>query len=295
MVKLRAKPPEEAKARKPISLVYSQAGIGKTHALTRWKKPYYIDCEGGASRQQYLDSIKESGGAYMGPEDGANDMAVVIEQLQALAQLKHDFLNVIIDSGTKLFNTAVSIRADEMEEAGRDMDKTFGAEKKGAIRGMRSIVRWIERCDMGAMIVCHEKTLWKDSKEVGSTFDCWDKLAYELDLVLHVTKQGNARKAKVMKTRIMGFPENDVFDWNYETFAKKYGMETMEKTPELVTLATEQQVAAILALLKVVRVEEETILKWFDKAGVEDWSEMDIATIAKCIDHLTSKLPKSAA
>jgi hypothetical protein len=63
----------------------------------------------------------------------------------------------------------------------------------------------------------------------------------------------------------------------------------------LVTLATEQQVAAILALLKVVRVEEETILKWFDKAGVEDWSEMDIATIAKCIDHLTSKLPKSAA
>lgn len=295
MAKLKAKPPEEAKARKPIILIYGVAGVGKSTGALEWPKPYYIDTEGGASRQQYLNKLKTSGGVYLGPEDGAGDLDLVTEQIQALATTKHPYLNVVVDSLSKPFNTSVSIRADEMEDAGKDMDKTFGKEKKGAIRSLRRMIRWIEKADIGAVLICHEKDLWKKSEVIGTTFDCWDKLSYELDLVLQIVKHGPSRKAVVMKTRVEGFPEGSSFDWNYATFARKYGEETMDRVPEVAALATQQQVDAINALLKVVRLDEDTVYKWFEKAGVEAWSEMDTETIQACVDYLTNKLPKPAA
>lgn len=294
--KLKARPPEEAKPRKPIVLVYGVAGVGKTHEAVVFPKTFFIDCEGGASRKQYQSRLKASGGMYLGPEDGANDIDVVIGQVEALAYTKgHGLLNVAIDSASKLFNTAVSVKADEMEDAGRDMDKTFGAEKKGAIRAMRRLIRWLEKADISALLICHEKDVWKDSKVVGTTFDCWEKLSYELDLVLQIVKQGPKRVAKVGKTRLQEFTEGEVFDWNYATFAKKYGVDVMERPSEVMVPASPEQVEQIKLLVKLIRLDQEEIHKWWEKAGVEDWSEMDATTIAKCIDHLTSKLPKSAA
>jgi Na+-translocating ferredoxin:NAD+ oxidoreductase RnfC subunit len=48
-------------------------------------------------------------------------------------------------------------------------------------------------------------------------------------------------------------------------------------------------------LIEAVRVDQDTCDKWLDKAQVDNWSEMDAESIQKCIDHLTAKLPKSAA
>jgi hypothetical protein len=295
MAKLRAKPPAEAKPRKPIVLVYGVAGVGKTFGSLDFPICYYVDTEGGANRKHYQTKLQSSGGAYMGPDDGANDMDVVIEQVQALATSKHNYRTVVIDSASKLFNTSVSIKADEMEDAGRDMDKTFGAEKKVAIRGMRRLIRWLEKADINAILTCHEKDVWKDGKVIGTTFDCWDKLSYELDLVLQITKQGNSRKAKVGKTRLQEFTESEVFDWNYATFAKKYGADVMERQSVSMQPATPEQVEQIKGLVKLIRLDEEQIHKWYEKAGVLDWSEMDSVIINKCITHLTNKLPKSAA
>lgn len=86
----------------------------------------------------------------MGPEEGALDFETVIGQLQALASEDHPFKTVVIDSITKLFNTAV---ANEAERLGAK--DAFGASKKPAVAFMRRLVAWIQRLDMNVVLISH--------------------------------------------------------------------------------------------------------------------------------------------
>lgn len=288
---LKAKDPKQAKLRKPRILVFGPAGVGKTWVGIEFPAVYYIDCEGGAALPHYTDKLSKAGGVYLGPEDGANDMDVIVEQIRSLGTQRHPYKTVVLDSYSKLFNTAIQIEGDRMKSEGRDMTKTFGAEKKPAIAATRQIILWLEKMDMNVIFVCHQKPKWEDGEKTGDTFDGWDKLEYELDLVLQVVKLGKARKARVCKCRLSQFKEGELIPWSYAAFAERYGADVMESEATYLEPSTAEQVQLVNDLASVVRLEDKDRIKWWDKAGVNSWAEMDKETLAKCIQFLQSRIP----
>lgn len=294
---LRAKHPKKAEPKKPKMLIFGGPGVGKTFGALDFPGCYYIDCEGGAALDHYTDKLEASGGVYLGPKDGANDMQVVLGEIRSLATTKHKFRTLVIDSFSKLFNTAIAVEWERMEreQSHKDMSKTFGAEKKPAIARTKQMIALFERLDMNVILICHQKDSWKDGEIVGMTFDGWDKLEYELDLTMQIVKQGTARKAKIGKCRLAQFREGEVIEWSYAEFAKRYGVEVIEAASTPVAPASAEQIRVVQQLCEVVKLDDETRIKWFDKAGVDSWGEMDAPTIQACIDYLTNKLPKQAA
>jgi hypothetical protein len=287
---LRGTDPKEAKPSKPKVLIFGKPGVGKTWASMDFPGVYYIDTEGGANLAHYTDKLKKSGAGYLGPDNGSNDFDVVLEEVITLATQPHNYRTLVIDSFSKLFNTQVAVDFDRMEKAGRDMDKTFGAEKKGAIGATRQLIRWFEKLDMNVILICHEKAMWKDGKEVGQTFDAWDKLEYELHLALRIEKVGPARKAIVTKTRLEAFPDLARFDWSYEAFAERFGRTVIEAAAVPTQLCTPEQVRQYTALLELVKVDPKIMEKWNENCA--NVAELDAEGMAKRLGFLSSRLPK---
>lgn len=287
--KLRGVDPKQAKQSKPKILIFGRPGVGKTWGAQDFPSVYYIDCEGGGNLPQYTDKLKRSGGMYLGPHDGANDFAAVTEEIITLATTKHKFRTLVVDSYSKIFNTHITLEFERMERAGREMDKTFGAEKKAAINWTRKWLTWFERLDMNVILICHEKDVWKDNKVVGVTYDGWDKLEYELHLAFHITKQGATRKAKVVKSRIECFPDALTMEWSYEAFANLYGRDVLEADAQPVAMASPEQILDYAGMLDVIKVPENVLEKW--KEG--EVSDLTAEAIQKRIDYL-NKLKEGA-
>lgn len=290
LIKLRAVAPKAAEPSKPKALLFGREGVGKTMFALQFPSVYFIDTEGGASRSHYTDLLEKSGGVYMGPKEGSLDFETVIEQVQALASQQHSYKTLVIDSGTKLFNTAIA------EEAERLGDKNaFGADKKAAVQYMRRLVNWLMRLDMSVMITAHQKDQWglneKGVREaIGFAPDVWDKLAYELDLCIQVQKLGPRRIGKIGKSRLLGFPEADTFDFTYDEFARRYGKDVINAESKPLTLATPEQVSEINRLLEIVKLPDGQADKWMKAASAEMWDEVDSDKAEKIIVALKTKL-----
>lgn len=284
--KLKAIEPKSAEPKKPKILLFGKPGVGKTFASLDFPGVYYIDTEGGANLDHYTDKLKASGGVYMGPEQGALDFDTVIGQVQALGTEQHNFKTIVIDSVSKLFNTAIAIEAERLGDK-----NAFGADKKPAVANMRRLINWLSRVDMNVVLISHEKPEWgTDSKgqraEIGATFDCYDKLSYELDLCLNIVKAGPSRMARVTKSRLLEFPDTSNFPWSYKDFAAKYGKDVIEKKSEILVLAKPEQLAEIKNLLSVVKLPDGQEEKWLKAAQVDGWEEMSSDRISKAIDHI---------
>lgn len=290
---LKGTDPKTTKPSKPKILIYGKPGVGKTWTALDFPSVYYIDSEGGADLRHYTDKLKASGGFYLGPREGANDFSVVTEEIITLATTKHGFRTLVIDSYSKLFATQVSADLERIQAKQRDKGEekeTYGAEKKPAVNWTRRWLRWFDKLDMNVILICHEKDEYKDSKLVGTTFDGWDKLAHELHLILQIAKAGPSRRAQVKKTRLLGFPDAELFDWSYPAFAERYGKDIIEADAAPTEMATAEQVKQYTDLLAVVKVDPKVLEKWEDNGGPEDLSRDDLA---KRIDFLTKLLPKA--
>lgn len=285
---LKGHDPKTITPSKPKVLIYGAAGVGKTWASLDFPSVYYIDTEAGADLDNYAKKLRASGAAYMGPDDGSNDFKSVIEEVQTLATTDHQYKTLVIDSFTKLFNTQVALTAEAMEKA--RVEDAFGASKKPAVGLTRRLIAWLDKLDMNVILICHERTQWSNGKEVGITFDGYDKLLYELHLALHITKQGQSRKAKVVKSRLESFPDAESFDWSYAAFAERYGKTVMETAAKKVEMASEEQVKEYEALLEAVKVPAEAIDKW--NAACPDVKELESSMMVKRIAYLRSLLPK---
>jgi hypothetical protein len=287
--KLRAVTPKAAEPSKPKCLIYGKPGVGKTWAALDFPSVFYIDTEGGADLAHYTDKLERAGGMYLGPAQGSLSFETVLEQIKALATEEHGFRTLVIDSVSKLFNSEI---ADEADRLG-DKD-VFGASKKTAIAYMRQMVSWLQRIDMNVVLIAHEKSEWGmvrgQRSEIGATFDAWDRLGYELHLILHIVKDGNKRAAKVGKSRLLGFPEGQSFPWSYAEFSQRYGRDVIEQVSVPIVLATHTQVAELTRLLDTVKLPEGTTDKWLKKAEVDGWHEMTSDVIGKCIASLKAKL-----
>lgn len=290
MSKLKAKDPKAAEPSKPKLVLSGPTGVGKTWFSISFPDVYYIDIEDGANRPHYTDKIKAGGGVYMGRQDGALDPDTVIEQMIGLATEKHSYKTVVLDSITKLFQTII---AKEQERLGEK--DAFGASKKPAVAFMRRLLTWTDRLDMNIIFIAHETAEWGLGKngeraQVGVTADVWDKLPYELDLWLQLTKEGPSRYARVRKSRLLGFPESDRFLLDYPAFAERYGKDIIERETKVITLATAEQVAEITRLLDAVKLKEGELDKLLTKAKADTIADLSTEQAAGTINWLKGKI-----
>lgn len=288
--KLLAVAPDAIEPKKPKVLVYGPPGAGKTWASLDFPCVYYIDTEGGADLDHYRAKLRNSGGAYLGPDQGSLDFDVVIAQIQALATEEHQYRTVVIDSISKLWNTALS---DEQELLGAK--DAFGAFKKAPTRKFNSLVKWTSRLDMNAIFIAHQKDQWGlDDKGqrvmTGYTYDGQEKLEYDLHLVLRIAKVATSRYAYIGKSRLPSFPENENFDWSYQEFAARYGRDVIEKEAAPLVLATPEQIEELHKLLAVVKMPDDWQAKIFKSASVDAWDEMDSDKIEACLKLLKARI-----
>lgn len=289
--KLKAKSPDLTQPGHTKGVIYGPSGVGKTWFTLSFPKPYYIDTEGGADLRHYQERLKAAGGVYIGPGDGALDPNFIVEQMQALSTEEHPYKTLIIDSITKLWQSVIAV---EQERLG-DKD-AFGASKKPAVQAMRRIVNWASRLDMNIWFVAHESAEWRvnpkteQREECGKVPDVWDKLIYELDLGLWIQRRGDVRVAVVKKSRLLGFPDGEMFPLDYEDFATRYGKDFIEADTKKIILATPEQVGEIQRLLGVVKVTDAEVEKVLTKAQAESWYELSTEQATATIKWLNNKL-----
>lgn len=287
---LKPRKPKATKRGRARILVFGPPKNGKTYGLCGFKNALYIDAEGGALEPQYQSQLEAAGSMYVGPDEGSQDHEKILAAMKALGTTKHKFTTIIYDSLSKLFDAQIATDTDRMVDAKRDMEKTYGAEKKGAIRFVRRLIRWADLLDMNLILVCHSKDKWVDGKVVDTTFDGWAKLEYELHVALNVVN----RRAIVTASRYLEFDKGTAFDWNYSEFIQRYGSDSIESAAVAVPLATPEQVEQLNGLLSVRKDSEELTEKWLKAADADSFAEMKAEHVTKCIDFLATPTGKAA-
>ena len=263
---LRARKPEAVTKRLKL-FMFGPAGVGKTTAAIQFPNSYIIDCEKGAEN---YDRIVTASNSVVFQTTDINE---VIQEVKSLLTERHEYRTLVIDPITTVYN-------DLLEKCELKVGTDFGRHYGEANKTMKRLANLIMALDMNVVVTAHSKKEYGDNLRVlGHTFDGWRQLDYWFDLVIELGKKGKKRFAKVVKTRVDSFPDEDVFEWSYDAVKKRYDIAMLEKEADVVQLATGDQVREIKELLNIVRLPEGTTDKWFAKAGVDVWEDMPAHTI----------------
>jgi hypothetical protein len=281
-VALRARKPEAVTKRLKL-FMFGPAGVGKTTAAIQFPNSYIIDCEKGA--ENYDKLVTASGSVVF----QTTDINEVLLEVKSLLSEKHEFRTLVIDPITTVYN-------DLLEKCELKVGTDFGRHFGEANKTMKRLANLIMALDMNVVVTAHAKAEYgQNFSKIGYTFDGWKQLDYWFDLVIELNKKGKKRVARVVKTRLEQFPDEDVFEWSYDGIRKRYDPGILEREAATVKLATTEQIREVKDLLSLVRLPEGTTEKWFAKAGVDTWEDMPADVLQKCIDFVKNRLPSAAA
>jgi hypothetical protein len=263
--------------------MFGPAGVGKTTAAIQFPNSYIIDGERGT--ENYDKVITDSNSVVF----QTTDMNEVVAEVKSLLTVQHDYRTLVIDPITTIYNDLL----DKCEtQVGADFGRHYGAANKT----MKRLANLIMNLDMNVIVTAHAKAEYGENfRKLGYTFDGWRQLDYWFDLVVELGKKGKKRMAKVVKTRLEVFPDEDVFEWSYDAIKKRYDAGILERQALAVALATAEQVREIKELLHVVRLPDGLVDKWFAKANVDTWEDMPAETLGKCIQYVKDRLPGNVA
>jgi hypothetical protein len=289
--RLKAEPPKAVEPSKPKVLIYGRPNVGKTWTSMDFPRCYYIDTEGGANLEHYVEKLDRGGGMYLGPDKGANDFDTVLDQIQGLAIEEHQFRTLVIDSVSHLFSSEVATTQEQMDSA-HEKDE-YGASNRPATRKMRRIINWIDKLDMNVILVAHEKDEYgvvNGKRDViGKTFDCWAKIEYILHLALHITRDTD-HWARVRKTRLLGFPYNERFHWSYEEFAQRYGRDIIESEVKRFAVVTPEELRELNDLMERVKMPDDWLEKSLKYAKVEQIEDLSSEDLQKMIKKVKERI-----
>jgi hypothetical protein len=221
------------------------------------------------------------------------DMQEVISEVKSLLSEKHAFRTLVIDPITTAYN-------DLLDKSEQQVGSDFGRHYGAANKVMKRLYNLVMQLDMNVVWTAHAKAEYgQNLAKIGQTFDGWKASDYAFDLVMELRKTGKKRVARVAKTRVDTFPDEDVFEWSYQAIKDRYeqfaGAGILDREATQVKLASPAQVKEIKGLLELVRLPDGTVDKWFAKAGVDIWEDMPAETVAKCTEYVKGRLPTTSA
>lgn len=276
---LRAVKPESIQKRLK-ALFYGSSGVGKTTAAIAFPRVYLIDTERGSENSQYTDKLSKNGGVIF----QTSDFDEVITEVKSLLTEKHEYKTLVIDPLTTLYN-------DLLDKSAIKNGTEFGRHYSEANKKVKHLMNLLLRLDMNVLITSHSKNEYGQNLSVlGSTFDCYKKIDYLMDLVFEISKRGKDRVAIIKKSRIDSFPDTETFPFSYDEIARRYGKDILERDAIAQELATNDQVKELERLIDLIKVPLEISQKWLDKSCSEKWEEMPRDAIQKCIEYLSSKI-----
>lgn len=292
---LRAIKPEAIQKRLKM-LVYGPAGVGKTTAAIQFPNNYILDLERGCDNYaEIIAASKSSVYQTSNPDD-------IKQEIKALLTEKHTFRTLTIDPITQFYgglqdkwNLIFSKNAQDSGKTAEQIQMAdWGFRYWARVKSeYKSVTRMAMQLDMNLIVTSHQKDIYGSGMQrVGIGPDSMKGDDYLFDYVFQLDNIGGKRMARTIKERApigkAKFPQE--FVWSYENFCKFYGQEVLEKEAKPVAMATPAQVKEVNDLLDTVKVEDDWVSKCFSKADVEEWSDMDSATIEKCINFLKKKL-----
>ena len=291
-MRLRGKKPEPQERRLKM-FVYGPAGVGKTTCAIQFPHAYIIDTEHGTT--EYAASINKAESVVL----QTSSIDEIKQEITTLLTEQHEFRTLILDPITPVYEDVqekwtrrfIQYAKSDKESSLQDFGPRFWGKVKGDFKGIRRLWTGL---DMNVIVLAHQKDMYgPNMTRMGVTFDSMKGDDYVFDLVFRVERRGKETIAVTIKERaepLTGpkFPEE--FVWTYENFKAYYGADIIERKATPVAMASKAQVEAIEKLLEVVKLDDATREKWFNKANVDGWSEMTADTLSKCIERLNKQL-----
>ena len=289
---LRGKKPEP-KERRLKMFVYGPTNAGKTTRAIQFPHSYIIDTERGTN--EYSESINKAGSVIL----QTSSIDEIRQELLTLTTEKHEFRTLILDPITPVYEDVqekwtrrfIEYAKSNKERDLQDFGPRFWGKVKSDFKGARRLWTGL---DMNVIVTAHQKDMYGTGMtKMGVTFDSMKGDDYIFDLVFRVERRGTdtiAIKVKERSEPLTGPKFPDEFIWTYENFKTYYGADIIERPAKPIAMASPEQIAAIAKLLEVVKFDDAMREKWFNKADVEDWSEMTGAQINGCIEYLNKQL-----
>ena len=289
---LKATKPEVKQKRLKLFL-FGPPGCRKTTSALQFPKSVLIDMERGS--EQYAKTIDKAGSVVLettNPDE-------VLSEIKSLLTEKHEYKTLIIDPVT-IFYQALQDKWTRIFEQYAKTEKEkamqdFGMRYWGRVKSeYKSFLRMLMQLDMNLIVTSHQKDIYgPNMQKVGIGPDSMKGDEYVFDYVFRLNVVGDEAVASTKKQRSeplepQRFPEQ--FKWTYMNFLKFYGKDIIEKETTPVLMASKAQVKKIEQLVDVVKISDDDITKWFNKASVDAWGEMTSDQIEKCVKFVTKKL-----
>lgn len=288
---LKAKSPKVKEKRLKL-FVYGEPGVGKTLGAIQFPYSYIIDTEKGTDF--YHETIEKQKSVVL----QTNNVDDVREELKALLTEKHIYKTLIIDPITPLYlqcqekwtRIFEGYAKTQKEKDVQDFGMRYWSKVKS---DFKAIQRLILALDMNVIITAHQKDVYDSQfNKIGVTFDSMKGDNYLFDLIFRLANNNGKREAVTIKERAdigkQKFPE--IFEWSYKNFTKYYGKEIIEKEAIPQKMATGEQIMRLYNLIEIVKVDDDIVQKWLNKAGVDSIEEFTEEQILKSIKYLEDKL-----
>ena len=284
---LRGKKPEYSDIRLKMA-IYGGSSTGKTFFSASFPNVYYIDCEGSAKQDQYIELLNKNNSSYL----KCQDFNEVEREIRVLHSVKHDYKTLVIDPFSVLYDDLIEkvTHLHNTSSSNKDDDRPI---YKKANKILKNFYNLITDLDMNIILVCRAKPLYTGNMVFsGSTFAANPTLEYIVDLLLESRKVDDKLMAFVQKSRLRKLLAGEKIDLSYESLCQFYDRKILEKDSTPVPSINKDQQLIIEEKCSWDLQFNKLILNWVDKKGYGHLSEMTFDEASKWIDYIKKSKAK---